>query len=64
MPRYVLEIREPDGSTTKSEHASPENEWYMVGKSFLHEGRELRVAMIREVGRGGLVQLLECVPQD
>jgi hypothetical protein len=36
----------------------------MVGKSFHHEERELRVAMIREVGRGGLVQLLECVPQD
>jgi hypothetical protein len=64
MPRYVLEIREPDGSTTKGEHASPENEWYTVDKHFQHEGRLLRVAMIREIGRRGLVHLLECVPQD
>jgi hypothetical protein len=61
VPRYALEIREPDGSTTKGDHESPDDEWYREGDRFEHEGRMLRVQIIRET-RGPYAQELVCTP--
>jgi hypothetical protein len=62
VPRYALEIREPDGRSTTGEHQSPEGVWYDTGHRFEHEGRTLRVALLEEVG-GLYDQKLICTPQ-
>ncbi len=62
MPRYALEIQEPNGSTTKGEHTSEEDDWYDVGHFFRHEGRLLRVADYRDLGQGPYDQMLICTP--
>jgi hypothetical protein len=63
MPRYALEILEKGGGTTKGEHESPEGKWYDEGHYFQHEGRLLRVKLIKDAG-GSYDQLLICAPAE
>lgn len=74
VPRYALEIHEPDGSLTKGEHTSPGGEWYTESHEFDHEGRRLHVRQLKEAhgeyvkeaqgeyAHGKYDQLLICVP--
>lgn len=61
MPRYALEIHEPDGKITEGEHTSPEGEWWTEGHEFEHEGRRLHVRRLKEA-HGPFEQILVCVP--
>jgi hypothetical protein len=51
VPKYALEIHEPDGSITKPMHATREDQWMQIGQFFRYEGRLLRVTEVREVPR-------------
>jgi hypothetical protein len=62
VPRYTLEIREPDGGLTTGEHESPEGVWYDTGHRFEHSGRNLRVALLED-SHGPYDQKLVCTPE-
>ncbi len=63
MPLYALEILEKDGSATEGDHESPDDLWYQEGDYFQHEGRTLRVKLIREA-LGPYAQQLVCSVAD
>jgi hypothetical protein len=62
MPRYVLDILEPNGRTTSGEIASPDGEWWDTGHRFELDGRPLRVVLLEET-HAPYDQKLICRPE-